>query len=179
MEPARLSEFKFDLRTEEVIDQVLGCFGIGRALDERDRVRNDQGSGGSFSLIEKADLDRQILRFRRAGVVGIGQAERKVAGGDEVAHRGITVYKTHAPARQRGEEPARLLWPPARIERGGVSGRRAEQRIGDADLTGWPLVGGEVEQSSGPFAGLQPVGIDDQNARPSAERSPVLRLTGR
>ena len=67
-------------------------------------------------------------------VVGVGQAEGDLARADGRGDLLVAREDLHAVGLQVAEEAFGLLVAPGGEQAGGVRGRRAEERLGDADL---------------------------------------------
>ena len=113
---------------------LLAGVGMGSTLDHRQRVGDEQRSELAGLPIRVDDRHRAAGLDLTHRVVGVGQSEGDLARADGRGHLLVAREDLDPVGLEVLEELPGLLLPPGREQAGGLRGRRAEERLGDADL---------------------------------------------
>ena len=138
-----VGELLFGRGREQEIDQLAGLLGVRAALDDRQRVGNEERAELIVPLVGIDDGNRTGPLDLDDRVVRVGQAEGDLAGraggGDLlVAAQDLDVVGFEAVEKLLG-----LLFAERGEQNGGVAGGGAGDRPGDADFA-FPLGIGQV-----------------------------------
>ncbi len=143
----------FDLGTEQVIGQRLGFLLMRSALDNGQRVGNEESADAVEITIGVDDCHGTAGVDLAHGVVGVGQPDCDLPRSDGRGHLLVARQHLHIVGFQCAEKGFRLLVTPGGEEACRVGCGGAEEGLGDADLPFPPRI--ESDRLS-PWAGWPP-----------------------
>src|SRR5262249_38111529 len=123
-------------------------------------------------LVRIDHLDGSPVRERLVGVIGVSQAERDLAGGNEALDLAVRARDARIVGLEVLQETLRLLLAPGREERRDMHGRGPEERVRDRGLTS-PARAREVADGAGHLPSRDFVLVYEQDAGSGREAGPA------